>query len=477
MTPPEALPAWMQPRRREIDWRLLLVAVLCIPALWGFLTTPGLPAENDSALYIARALQTADLLRSGTLYSRLAPEFYRGLGSPLFTYLAPLPHALSGLHILITDVAATDSVRLIFCTALVLAALGMFGLARSRLGADCGVLSALLYLYSAPLLDDLAHRLGDLAALLSFGLLPCAAWALDHAAGTVRRRDHALAVIMVAAWLLADMRYWTGGLVVLCVVIGISKRPRLLALLFAQSVLLCAFFWLPAFVERGLVQWVPAALEGTLFPSFVLERVLPVIVLFGAALAGGAVLSRARKFPQNYQRAALAFACGLVLLPALPTALRPQPPGATAPDTLDETRLGTYATLRNGYLLPALATEPGFLNIEPSQPVRASAFGQFGVTLVEREPLSSHYTVNLGSAQVFRFDRYAWPGWSIAIDGEPHEGSTDAGGLLTGEVPPTAREVVISYGTTLDRILGWLISLFGAGLFLVRGRAISSAAA
>jgi len=465
----------MQPRRREIDWRLLLVAVLCIPALWGFLTTPGLPADNDSPLYIARALQTADLLRSGTLYSRLAPEFYRGLGSPLFSYLAPLPHALSGLHILVTDVSATDSIRLVFCAALLLAALGMYGFARGRLGADCGVLAALLYLYSAPLLDDLPHRLGDLAALLSFGLLPCAAWALDRAAGAARRRDHTLAVLIVAAWLLADMRYWLGGLALLCIVISTSKRPRLLTLLCVQSVLLCAFFWLPAFVERSLVQWVPATLEGTLFPSFAPDRVLPVIVLFGAALAGSAVLIRVRKFSQNQQRAALAFACGLVLLIALPTALRPHSPGPNAPDTLDETRLGTYATLRGGYLLPASATEPGFLNIQPSQPARASAFGQFGVTLVEREPLSSHYTVNLGSAQVFRFDRYAWPGWSITIDGESHEGSTDTHGLLTCEVPPTAREVVISYGTTPDRVLGWLLSLLGAGLFLVRR--ISPAAA
>src|SRR5260370_37991239 len=95
---PEDLPVWMRPQRRVIDWGLLLILGFCVFNVWSFIVRPGLPHATDAELYEYRSAEVARLVEAGIPYSRWGPYLSFGYGSPLFNYLAPLPHYLAGYY-------------------------------------------------------------------------------------------------------------------------------------------------------------------------------------------------------------------------------------------------------------------------------------------------------------------------------------------------------------------------------------------
>src|SRR5216683_752529 len=97
------LPMWMRPRRFAPDWGLLIVLGFSLILIAPLVLRPGLPQDTDAELNEYRSLEVARLVQSGTLYSRWAPDFNEEYGSPLFNYLAPLPHYLAGYHQAITE--------------------------------------------------------------------------------------------------------------------------------------------------------------------------------------------------------------------------------------------------------------------------------------------------------------------------------------------------------------------------------------
>src|SRR4051812_9714637 len=172
------LPAWMRPRRTIIDWGLVLVLIACLPIILPLLTRHGLPGSTEAELFEFRSIEIAQLVRSGVLFSRWAPDFHYAMGSPVFNYLAPLPHYIAGYHQAITDTSPADSINLLLGFTILAAASGMYLYARQRCGALSGVLAAFLYVYSPLICIALPYQLGNLAALLGLGLLPWVLWSL-----------------------------------------------------------------------------------------------------------------------------------------------------------------------------------------------------------------------------------------------------------------------------------------------------------
>lgn len=511
----EDLPEWMRPRPRRLDWGFFIVFAGIIPLLWPLLTQPGLSAQNNASTYIARSIQVASLMRSGTLYARWAPDFYNGLGSPLFNYLAPLPHYLAGFHELITDARATDSIRLLIGSALLLAGLGMYQLVRLHSGRASAILAAFLYATSGLLSDRLPYVQGDVAALLSLGLLPLAAWALDWIGGIDDGRSLILPAVAIALWALADARMTCIGLISLSGVLllgwvfgGPNRRMALARRMWVLliALLLTAFFWVPALAERDSVVWVateripgqaasaqPArnSANTSWFQAVDSDTLLDGLAPFlGAVIgawawdhvvrAGRRVRRRSayrRQLVTTVERIALGALCGVILLRAVAAILSLPAPAAYAPDTQDEQQLGVYGTLRDGVLLPVTAAS---LNdpkpVFAFERVRKSSGGDvfpltMGVSLVVRDALASRYTVNLSNTELMRFDRYAFPGWTIAIDGVNYEPQSDPSGIAAFSIPAAAHEAVLWFGTTPIRTLSWAATLGGFGLIFIPLRA------
>ena len=57
---PNDLPAWMRKSRREIDWALLVVLVMCIVVIWPLITRPGLPRNEGIQTELARTIEIAE---------------------------------------------------------------------------------------------------------------------------------------------------------------------------------------------------------------------------------------------------------------------------------------------------------------------------------------------------------------------------------------------------------------------------------
>ncbi len=556
----EELPAWMRPRRRVVDWGLLIVVAFSLLVILPFVAQPGLPRHTDADLFVARAVQIARVMRSGTLYTRWATDFNFGLGSPLFNYLSPLPHYLSGLHQLITDDDPVDSIKVLFCFSVIAAGSGMFLFARQRWTPGVGFVCALVYLFSPPIALSLSYQMGDLASLLSLGLLPWVLWALDGLARQESRRALLIAVGALALWILADTRLVLVGGVVLIVVIVTAQSRRLRLTLWAISIalLLTAFFWLPAVAERGSVVWIPLATDprGDKLPLTEIFGIPPIpdpglmnppayrglgLGLGITALLGFLAVLAERRRGQALQRDVLAFALlgglfalstlppfagawtslmgggwqplfpyhlliggalicfscvagqtahwldrrlapgwqpvalGLLCLPTLLTVLPAwalaqwptQPQGQENAEP--ETAIHAIASLREGLLLPTSAYRSEdmlsalpFNTLRSHDPKRADYAPNIGISQVERLPLSSRFAANVDQPQKITFDRLAFPGWSINIDGVQHNVEITSQGLIAYTLSEDAREVIIWFGSTPLRSLAWLIGVCGS---------------
>lgn len=264
----EDLPTWMRRTHRELDWPFLVMALVALMSAWPFLTRAGLPVTPAMRALVARTVEMAESIQAGVLYPRWAPDFNYGYGSPLWNYLAPLPHYLTGLHRVLAQSSAELSVKAVFVLALLLNGLGMFSFVRRRWGTYAGILAAAIYVYSPQLVQNVPYIQGDLALLLAFGLWWLALWALDRVLVIGSGEELGGAVVTVALlWLThAPLNLLLVALLGLWLVWQRWARRSAQHLGRAVAALglgtgLSAFYWLPTWLEWGAVRWWPASIS------------------------------------------------------------------------------------------------------------------------------------------------------------------------------------------------------------------------
>ena len=239
--------------------KLIALLLLALVAIYPFLRST-LPWSADGQLHFWRVVELDHCLRNGYLYPRWMPDMAYGYGFPLLNYYAPLSVYLAeGFHLLGLDF--TPALQAAFAASLGLGALGAYLWARDTFDEAGGLIAALAYTYAPYTLYDAIWR-GNLAESLALGLLPWAFWRLRRLALDPGRRNLVLAALAFAALILAHnvtaliaapllvayaLLLWLKG--------GRSRQTlALLAGALLLGLFLSAFFWLPAFFERGYVQ-------------------------------------------------------------------------------------------------------------------------------------------------------------------------------------------------------------------------------
>jgi hypothetical protein len=254
-----SLKTWLQ----EFDAGIVLAATLTLFAIQSLLAT-GLPTTADLAIHLYRTLEFERAWAPGVLLPRWAPNLAYGYGYPLFVFAPPLPYLLAaGLHITGLTLGQAFKGLLILC--MLLYSVGMYLLARDLLRSTwAGLIAAVAFTYAPFALREALLYGGNVPQYLAIGLFP---WGLWAAARAVRSRYWGwvvLTALFYAAIILSHLFHALvyspvlAGFLGLLLLFTLAARPQrslwmtlrpLLAL--PLGLLLSAFFWLPAFVERS----------------------------------------------------------------------------------------------------------------------------------------------------------------------------------------------------------------------------------
>jgi hypothetical protein len=188
---------------------------------------------------------------------RWIPDGGAGYGYPLFNYYPPLPYAIGEvIHLLGPGII--DSVKILFILGFLGASLSMYFLVAAIWGKEAGLVSSVLYLY-APYRSVDSYVRGALGEFWGLSLVPLVL--LGTYLIIVRKKwgfivlvaalaclilTHLLSLLMLAPLLLVWTGYWL-------VKSGNYSAVLRLVASSLSALGLSAFFWLPAFAEKGLV--------------------------------------------------------------------------------------------------------------------------------------------------------------------------------------------------------------------------------
>lgn len=249
---------------RRVDPGFVVVLIIALIAIWPFISRASLPEGNDAELHIFRLAELSYLLRGGELYPRWAPNFYHGYGYPIFNYYAPLTYYLGFLVDILPRLDPVTGVKALFVLGILFAALGMYGFVRDNWGRRAGYVAAAVFIY-APYVQYIdPHARGVMPESFSFGLFALALWALDRLWRNGGRWPWLASVFLVAAVILSHNLMgllffgMLGAWAVWRVLLTTEREDRRdaalhLGLAMILGLAMAAFFWLPVFLERELV--------------------------------------------------------------------------------------------------------------------------------------------------------------------------------------------------------------------------------
>ncbi len=265
-------PAQVSPPRRAFQLLIFLFAIVCIclvaiqPLLQG-----ALPRADDGLLQMYRSVALHHSLRvDNPIWPRYASGLVYGYGAPLFNYFPPLSYyPAAWLHSF--GFSFVDGWLMAMVLYTLLAALGMFLLARLWTRSDLGAwMAALAYIYAPFFLFDGLTR-GSSPELAALAALPLVMFAFTRLAWGGRRRDLILTVASFALFIPLHTLitlHGTALLALYCLFLvcygaegaeGAERRDRRavflrLSLAGLLGLALTAFYWLPALLEADAIK-------------------------------------------------------------------------------------------------------------------------------------------------------------------------------------------------------------------------------
>ncbi len=276
---------------KRLDPGLLVALLLATLAAWPLLTRSSLPTFTDAEMHAYRTYEIISAWQSGVSYIRWAPDLFYAFGYPVFNYYAPLSYYLGAAYGAIFGGAfapAVAGVKFVLVASAYLGAVGMYLFVRDRWGGLAGVVSAAAFTFAPYMIYIDPHARGDSPETLAIALAPLVLWSFARLRRTASPGDVVIAALLLASlivshnlmaliffglllvWLLWDVFFgqmffgaWVQGSEPSTSALR-RQALRGLAGAVALALLLSAFMWLPAVLERDAVQFRNVA-GGTFF--------------------------------------------------------------------------------------------------------------------------------------------------------------------------------------------------------------------
>ncbi|MYE27582.1 MAG: hypothetical protein F4X87_10310, partial [Chloroflexi bacterium] len=240
---------------------IVCMTCLCLVAIQAF-SLNKMPYSADGLLHLYRAAALEHSLRvDHPLWPRFSSGLAYGYGAPLFNFFPPLAYYPASLaHSL--GLSFLSGWLLSMSAYTVLAGIGMYLLGRHWTRSDLGGwLAAAAYIYSPYLLFDSVTR-GATAELAALAALPFAFYGLTRLAVRGRRSDFLTALAAFAIFIplhTVITLHGTALLALYCLFLSWRADDSRsvffrLALAGGLGLLLTAFYWLPALVERDAIK-------------------------------------------------------------------------------------------------------------------------------------------------------------------------------------------------------------------------------
>lgn len=272
-----------------------------LPASFALLRD-GFFSSSDGMIHLYRLFELDRAIHAGIVFSRWLPLSGYGYGLPVFNYYPPLAYYLAEFFHLL-GAGYIGSIKLLIAFGFILAALSMFHFSRDLLGVRAAFVASIAFIYLPYLLSD-AYIRGNFPEMLAMSLIPFALYAFRRVVATPNLKFFILASISFALIILthhltAMLAAPLLGAYVIFIFVAEAVRTPTSALsggsnaaavglrkLFwcigaiSLSLVLSAFYWVPALTELNLVFVGPASLA-----RFLVSRLVTVENFFAPSLA------------------------------------------------------------------------------------------------------------------------------------------------------------------------------------------------
>ncbi len=237
------------------NWQLILVVALSGLIVWPLFMS-GYFSHHDN-LQVMRIFEMRKCLADLQIPCRWVPDMGYGFGYPLFNFYGPWPYYLGALASFV--LGYIGAAKLLFFLPLVFGGIGMYFLGKELFGKIPGTVSAVLYLF-APYRALDSYVRGAVGESFALALIPFVFYFFLKLIKTQERRYFIPAVVAAGLFFVSHniMTLIFTPLIIIWIVFWLypekwkSLRISLLGLGLAFG--LAAFFILPAFFEKGLVQ-------------------------------------------------------------------------------------------------------------------------------------------------------------------------------------------------------------------------------
>lgn len=246
---------WYNPNFLAITALILLA----IPAAKS-LAIPGFYTSHDGETHTARIAQYHQALIDGQYPPRFAPSLYNGLGSPILTYIYPLPY-LAGSLVHSLGFSFTASFEIIMAAGLIFS--GIFAylwLAEVFKSEKAAFLGALFYVW-VPYRFLLIYVRASISEHLAYTFLPLALYSLTRLAHQknifwLAMSSFSIALLMLSQNLVAAMSApLLGGYVLFLAFFEKSKKVLIQSLIVAiWGFTIASVTYLPSLLERKFVR-------------------------------------------------------------------------------------------------------------------------------------------------------------------------------------------------------------------------------
>lgn len=236
-------------------WPIFVILALSLFIIWP-LFLPGYFSHHDD-LQIMRIFEMRRCLQDLQIPCRWVPDMGYGNGYPLFNYYNPFPYYIGGILSFLLPFII--SAKILFFIPLLLAPVAMYFLAKEIFGKTGGFFAGLLYMFAPYRALDTYVR-GAISESFAIAIIPLVAYFALKLIKEQSRKYLVLFSVSLAAFLTSHtiMTMFFLPLLILMIIYWLftegARNSRWIVYGFILSIGLSAFFTLPAYFERDLVQ-------------------------------------------------------------------------------------------------------------------------------------------------------------------------------------------------------------------------------